>query len=288
MYVANSPVHPRVHGEHELLRRNGGNFCGSSPRARGTLVEVSPYGVNLRFIPACTGNTTLCSLHPPCHSVHPRVRGEHPVLRMVSAALNGSSPRARGTRSSQRTLSINLRFIPACAGNTRCSGATRCAQSVHPRVRGEHGEQYVGPLLSTGSSPRARGTRNANRRKVRERRFIPACAGNTMCTPCAGLMLAVHPRVRGEHERYQTGCRPYDRFIPACAGNTEPQKNDGPYYSVHPRVRGEHLAAFAALVAAFGSSPRARGTRYEFRDTGINDRFIPACAGNTPRSRSRS
>ena len=31
-----------------------------------------------------------------------------------------------------------MRFIPACAGNTKVAPNMPCASAVHPRVRGEH------------------------------------------------------------------------------------------------------------------------------------------------------
>ena len=50
---------------------------------------------------------------------------------------NGSSPRVQGTAKPQRRVQLNLRFIPACAGN-RFFQFTNCFNvSVHPRVCGE-------------------------------------------------------------------------------------------------------------------------------------------------------
>ena len=44
---------------------------------------------------------------------------------------------------------------------------------------------------------------------------------------------------------------------------------------------GEHLHPSARMNADAGSSPRVRGTLYEPFEVPTNDRFIPACAGNT-------
>ena len=52
------------------------------------------------------------------------------------------------------------------------------------------------------------------------------------------------------------------RFIPACAGNTNtpaPLPHSAP---VHPRMRGEHIDDMAPKLAAYGSSPHARGTLF--------------------------
>ena len=154
-----SAVHPRVRGEHmkSLLQRSWSG--GSSPRARGT--------------PVRDDDLARADL------VHPRVRGEHPRCRVVSIADAGSSPRARGTRLRILLWLLGFRFIPACAGNTISSSASIRSITVHPRVRGEHAFLLWPDCASSGSSPRARGTRSRG------------SAGK-----CG---FAVHPRVRGEH-----------------------------------------------------------------------------------------
>ena len=54
-------------------------------------------------------------------------------------------------------------------------------------------------------------------------------------------------------------------------------------YSVHPRVRGEQFMNTSQCVPALGSSPRARGTEEDLVVPRLDRRFIPACAGNSPR-----
>ena len=72
------------------------------------------------------------------------------------------------------------------------------------------------------------------------------------------------------------------RFIPACAGNTIGNGVTDTGHMVHPRVCGEHCHVHGPGVCAFGSSPRVRGTPIVlYKDRRLN-RFIPACAGNTP------
>ncbi len=53
------------------------------------------------------------------------------------------------------------RFIPAGAGNTFHTHAQANAHSVHPRWRGEHGFVRMQIFSMRGSSPLARGTRQA-------------------------------------------------------------------------------------------------------------------------------
>ena len=95
------------------------NAIGSSPPVRGTLREVKRDDLDLRFIPACAGNTLG---HDPPHynlPVHPRLCGEHMPQSRQGQRQGGSSPPVRGTPGIVVRKDISLRFIPACAGNTR-------------------------------------------------------------------------------------------------------------------------------------------------------------------------
>ena len=193
-----------------------------------------------RFIPASAGNTFSAAFIWRSFSVHPRERGEHRLnpLRYRSGA--GSSPRARGTLVLRLAHLPHLRFIPASAGNTRRRALASRWRAVHPRERGEHFRSTVTRRQMFGSSPRARGTRRRHHRRLRQRRFIPASAGNTEQAAKRPGLVPVHPRERGEHGSTAGGvedfsgssprargtrCKPWPcvtspRFIPASAGNT--------------------------------------------------------------------
>ncbi len=185
---------------------------------------------------------------------------------------------------------------------------TLLTNTVHPRMRGEHFAKATGVRRVIGSSPHARGTRVRLAVQLARLRFIPACAGNTgleagWCRP-----MAVHPRMRGEHTSpsliicLNDGSSPHARgthrpagrtaavarFIPACAGNTRGPEDDGRRQPVHPRMRGEHGRAQYRADLERGSSPHARGTLQAGRAAPNNDRFIPACAGNTAERHSAS
>ena len=71
--------------------------------------------------------------------------------------------------------------------------------SRFPGFVGGRIDPETGNLALNASSPRVRGTRALERRFAKERRFIPACAGNTNWTPRAWIGSTVHPRVCGEH-----------------------------------------------------------------------------------------
>jgi len=113
-------VHPRMRGEHYRCLYRCLYRSGSSPHARGTHINSF-----IRYY---------------CWLVHPRMRGEHRNIRKAKREVTGSSPHARGTPPLALILHCHssvhprmrgehgrhiedfytgLRFIPACAGNTR-------------------------------------------------------------------------------------------------------------------------------------------------------------------------
>jgi nicotinamide mononucleotide (NMN) deamidase PncC len=159
--------------------------------------------------------------------------------------------------------------------------------------------------IRVGSSPHARGTRFFRCTNRERERFIPACAGNTHITGTLGTLGTVHPRMRGEHcasimgssawngssphargtHATAVGRTAYPRFIPACAGNTGGPTGSRFLGAVHPRMRGEHAGQDQAVIEGDGSSPHARGTPLDQRGRIVHERFIPACAGNTVKSR---
>ena len=173
-------VHPRVRGEQLTLMLFLSAPDGSSPRARGTGALGTFERDFQRFIPACAGNSWPGSAGTVAGSVHPRVRGEQTAKSIRPVAFSGSSPRARGTDHHQVGQFVVHRFIPACAGNRVHPQLAAQALKVHPRVRGEQTLGLATDKISGGSSPRARGTEALPALLARQRRFIPACAGNSL------------------------------------------------------------------------------------------------------------
>ncbi|EMX29324.1 hypothetical protein ECMP0215612_3593 [Escherichia coli MP021561.2] len=135
-------------------------------------------------------------------------------------------------------------------------------------------------------------------------RFIPAGAGNTVPSGALAPVASVYPCWRGEHVTLKlidgigfglsplargTRLAPYGsqvkaRFIPAGAGNTLAWRIRKPHLSVYPRWRGEHLQDRVSQEDRPGLSPLARGTPMTAQQRYINPRFIPAGAGNTPKT----
>ena len=221
---------------------------------------------------------------------------------------NGLSPLARGARHSQADPATALRFIPAGAGNTPASSVYSARSPVYPRWRGEHFSNLkpVGSLF--GLSPLARGTQSNRYFKWPAVRFIPAGAGNTEQQVFQMASRAVYPRWRGNspdwhHAVYPAGAWegqpcglsplargtqsnryfkwPAVRFIPAGAGNSPGDWRNNPDHAVYPRWRGELVITECSSPRALGLSPLARGTPRATSATRINNRFIPAGAGNS-------
>ena len=235
-------------------------LSGSSPQARGTLGSRCRALSNHRIIPAGAGNTPHDRRHDAGTADHPRRRGEHVVVMPWKVNLTGSSPQARGTPVRGTASAGGDRIIPAGAGNTRTGTAKKKESTDHPRRRGEHCPRRQAPKWLGGSSPQARGTRQARRRRSGPVRIIPAGAGNTHGSGSETSGLPDHPRRRGEHVgighagEINSGSSPQARgtlidqagntinrrIIPAGAGNTRPNTTISTSVSDHPRRRGEH------------------------------------------------
>ena len=144
---------------------------------------------------------------------------------------------------------MNIRLIPARAGNTALPRPPVAASAAHPRSRGEHALAGDALTVYGGSSPLARGTLSCLCWILSARRLIPARAGNTRLGHKEKERSRAHPRSRGEHvlviaaQADQSGSSPLARgtryrcqyqrqsarLIPARAGNTCTER-------VHDRV----------------------------------------------------
>ncbi len=173
-----------------------------------------------------------------------------------------------------------------------------------------------------GSSPRVRGTGYPARRLRRQRRFIPAGAGNRPPHAVQVSSLSVHPRgcgeqscsasmansVHGSSPRVRGTARPppcnlpserfipagegtvgwdeglWDeaRFIPAGAGNSQRLERRLANMAVHARGCGEQTRQCRIAPNSLGSSPRVRGTGSLAARPLERMGFIPAGAGNRP------
>ena len=94
------------------------------------------------------------------------------------------------------------------------------------------------------------------------------------------MVFGSSPRARGTRWNSRCGSQ-YRRFIPAGAGNTCAPRASTSSTPVHPRGRGEHEDMMGQPIDDHGSSPRARGTPVLDFERALDERFIPAGAGNT-------
>ena len=195
---------------------------------------------------------------------------------------------------------MRMRIIPAYAGNASPSVTASSGLPDHPRVCGERPTPRMGSPLQRGSSPRMRGTRAGQQQQHRERRIIPAYAGNASAASSVHTLRSDHPRVCGERTTAvsvwirHTGSSPrmrgthltghaegkHARIIPAYAGNAWIRRTWMSSLADHPRVCGERVLDPIIPGSVRGSSPRMRGTRREDWHRIGADRIIPAYAGN--------
>ncbi len=167
-------------GELQVISIIASSAPGLSPLTRGTHMNVGSDRVFTRFIPAGAGNTVLDHFKFTIDSVYPRWRGEHYVENICNTRKNGLSPLARGTLTEPRPYVMQIRFIPAGAGNTPPCQEHQSRPTVYPRWRGEHTPPPFRLAVSCGLSPLARGTLSAPPALAPPARFIPAGAGNTL------------------------------------------------------------------------------------------------------------
>ena len=100
-------------------------------------------------------------------------------------------------------------------------------------------------------------------------------------------MVGSSPRMRGTRSSVNASQR-RPGIIPAYAGNTAPPSRNTSRTRDHPRVCGEHIFSLKARRRMLGSSPRMRGTHAARVLPGHRPGIIPAYAGNTLSSCSRS
>ena len=177
---------------------------------RGTDAPIEVIWGNRRFIPAGAGNGFADWADGYIRAVHPRGCGERFLHPLQLCQLIGSSPRVRGTERHPKQQVRRCRFIPAGAGNGSFTNPMYLPPTVHPRGCGERSPGGSPGRVSSGSSPRVRGTVCPRCGYAGPARFIPAGAGNGRTRRNARGGSAVHPRGCGE--RAPPGMAPGERF----------------------------------------------------------------------------
>ena len=234
-------VHPRVCGELEGLHGVAVRGDGSSPRVRGTPANHHSRCGPHRFIPACAGNSA--------------------TMPATVAASAGSSPRVRGTL---QILAMCLRMVAVhprvCGELSPMSRRASRHPGSSPRVRGTRARADPNHA-GGGSSPRVRGTHRLRDRQGRRRRFIPACAGNSLARSGGSVGSPVHPRVCGELDLPVEAFPPYRGSSPRVRGTPAESRGVRPRQRFIPACAGNSRKTLLFQVENYGSSPRVRGTR---------------------------
>ena len=151
-----------------------------------------------RFIPTCVGNSYVDPAQSSPLTVHPHMRGELSIGRILDRPAQGSSPHAWGTRFWFNPDQAIERFIPTCVGNSYADAVGAAAQTVHPHMRGELLDATTVAQAIRGSSPHAWGTLAEKFSPIPLLRFIPTCVGNSPGPWVIGPGRTVHPHMRGE------------------------------------------------------------------------------------------
>ena len=220
-------------------------------------------------------------------------------MMLDDAALEGLSPRVRGSRCEIVDLFALAGSIPAGAGEPhRRRGAGGCAR-VYPRGCGGAPLQNPQQDFQTGLSPRVRGSRQTQQRVLALEGSIPAGAGEPKYSSRRGYLKGVYPRGCGgaristRRAHNGVGLSPRVRGSPAStilpgmvlgsipAGAGEPPRCSASLAArgVYPRGCGGAGCAPHSDLLCPGLSPRVRGSRLLFSVLLLLEGSIPAGAG---------
>ena len=193
--------HPRACGAHIGPRRPSPLTWGSSPRMRGSRSYGKRTYHQEGIIPAHAGLTSSCDKPSSRLRDHPRACGAHGGLSDSVSQLKGSSPRMRGSLLGKLFRFFQAGIIPAHAGLTQSGRPRSQVPWDHPRACGAHRCVLSAFSVSSGSSPRMRGSRFQPSVLPALPGIIPAHAGLTQGHGHGGRGERDHPRACGAHTK---------------------------------------------------------------------------------------
>ena len=197
MTVVRPSDHPRACGANFATLVGSQLQNGSSPRMRGKRRFSRSTRRDGRIIPAHAGQTEKSHQKQWFAPDHPRACGANlPPMPAIPIAA-GSSPRMRGKLTLRRRHDHCERIIPAHAGQTDLDKFYGDVNADHPRACGANSVIAIDAMVVPGSSPRMRGKRDAEKRRVHRERIIPAHAGQTYQRYSQRDRSADHPRACG-------------------------------------------------------------------------------------------
>ena len=294
---------------------------GSSPLARGLPQLRNVVDQDPGIIPARAGFTPVHVQRVDARWDHPRSRGVYAAALVRLQGAGGSSPLARGLRGCLGPAAGRGGIIPARAGFTQPGADHLRQRRDHPRSRGVYYNDIWPMVVGAGSSPLARGLRQAAARGGGFEGIIPARAGFTRAPIHVAIPSEDHPRSRGVYlpmlivRIARPGSSPLARgllrgsdhasprrgIIPARAGFTAVRSRRRNSATDHPRSRGVYefvsppaglragssplarglLESNGTIAGPIGSSPLARGLLYHRVNPLTGAGIIPARAGFT-------
>ncbi len=182
-FRASSRVYPRTCGGTRSGAVARSCFLGLSPHMRGNR-SCWPTTCRTRgSIPAHAGepDQTWQRRHSP--RVYPRTCGGTWALTAEGEPPEGLSPHMRGNRQQGRTAGIQVRSIPAHAGEPINVNLVEAEAQVYPRTCGGTLRLLRRDQRRRGLSPHMRGNRLRSARGSDAARSIPAHAGEPPVAP---------------------------------------------------------------------------------------------------------
>ena len=250
--------HPRSRGVYPASGIGAEAMVGSSPLARGLRPDIRLVGDGLRIIPARAGFTTHRTARRSHPTDHPRSRGVYQRVKGGDGHALGSSPLARGLRYRRPQRACRTRIIPARAGFTLRAPAGAEPGEDHPRSRGVYVGIGILLMVSSGSSPLARGLLIRSNERKPQMRIIPARAGFTPPRKENSNDRPDHPRSRGVYGgrdgggHDSSGSSPLARGLPRIVHVSQRQRR------IIPARAGFTVCSFVVPYEPW-DHPRSRG-----------------------------
>ena len=306
-HPVHGPDHPRSRGVYEKSYTSVYDRLGSSPLARGLLIDPRHRQSHGGIIPARAGFTARVAARPSTtwgssplarglrlldgrpggrRRDHPRSRGVYEMIMNEKYKASGSSPLARGLRSRSTPPPRGIGIIPARAGFTLGRVGGPQEPMDHPRSRGVYREGLLVQPQRGGSSPLARGLPAALNAEGYAVRIIPARAGFTPRRGPARRRRGDHPRSRGVY--------PGEAEPPHGVDGSSPLARGLPLRALVLAAYGGIIPARAGFTTArpstrrpSGDHPRSRGVYLWSRDEYDVARGSSPLARGLPMSRWR-
>ena len=191
----------------------------------------------------------------------------------------GLSPRVRGNRGVAFNVVPKDGSIPACAGEPRAAVSLAPKCRVYPRVCGGTLGTLADQPLGGGLSPRVRGNLHHRQPSQRQRRSIPACAGEPTSWGPKATTGRVYPRVCGGTTLGSTVISTRPGLSPRVRGNPGQVHFRGGIHGSIPACAGEPHPVGRVSSNPLGLSPRVRGNPATSLSPLVSGGSIPACAG---------